>query len=273
MKRSRTSAKLYFNPAHRQRSQYKTMRKRRRLAAARQQAAFRRGYQANAGLAVETKYVDGYLDSTTIHEVSANDDTWADCELNPRQQTAVYGCLPVPKIGTGYSERIGKRIFVKNIKIRGTISWDGLNVITGALSQGYVRLLVIKDTKCRGVEISAEDVLSPGTGSDGNASLTADACINCFTNPNGWKRYQVVKDKYIRISPKMVFNDGTDGAANGYAIPFKMNVKCNCYMNFNASAGAVGSIEDTAFHLIGAASNDTLGDIKITYVARTAFVG
>ena len=37
----------------------------------------------------EIKYVDGYLDTTVVHALSNNDDTWADCELNPRQQTAV----------------------------------------------------------------------------------------------------------------------------------------------------------------------------------------
>ena len=42
----------------------------------------------------EVKYVDGYLDNTGVAEISTNDDDWAGCELNPRQQTAVYGCLP-----------------------------------------------------------------------------------------------------------------------------------------------------------------------------------
>lgn len=64
----------------------------------------------------EIKYVDGYLDNLTLQALSANDATWASCEANPRQQTAVYGCLPVPRQGTNYADRDGRKIFVKKLR-------------------------------------------------------------------------------------------------------------------------------------------------------------
>ena len=114
----------------------------------------------------ERKYVDGYLDLTNFHELGTNDDTWADCELNPRQQTSVYGCLPVPRQGTGYGDRSGRKIVIKKIVIRGIINWTGADTIT-ATSKRYpiVRLLVVKDTKTNGAEMAAEDCIGPGLGS------------------------------------------------------------------------------------------------------------
>ena len=50
----------------------------------------------------ENKYVDGYYDWTNLTELSSNDQTWAGAEANPRQQTAVYGCLPIPRQGDNH---------------------------------------------------------------------------------------------------------------------------------------------------------------------------
>lgn len=234
-----------------------------------------KGYQSRMAIKAklpETKYVDGYLDFTTVTKLVTNDVSWADTEMNPRQQTAAYGCLPVPAEGTSYSGRDGRKIFVKNIKIRGSITWSKEESLTTGPVQEYVRLIVVKDTRCNGVEISGEDVIGPGTGSDGNASLLGDASIMALTNPNGWGRYQVIKDKILRITPLSVFNDGTDGSQQGYYLPFKFNIKANCEVNFDSPVGAVGSIVDNAYHLLAASSNGT-GDVKISYVARTAFIG
>lgn len=220
----------------------------------------------------EIKYVDGYLDATALHSVVTNDDTWADCELNPRQVTAVYGCLPVPRQGTNYADRDGRKIFVKKIKIRGIVQFDGADALTGAVTRSFCRLVVVKDTNTNGVALSAENVLGAGLGSDGNSSLLADTSIMAMTNPDGWSRYQIMKDKIIRPPPTQAFNDGTDGALNFIEVPFKMNITCNCYMNFNASTGAIGSIIDNSFHLI-AASNEVTLNTNVSYIARTSFIG
>lgn len=229
-------------------------------------------YGARSG---ETKYVDGYLDYTTITELTANDQTWAGCELNPRQQTAVYGCLPMPKQGTGYSERDGRKIFIKKIIIRGNISYSAEDSTTAPQAIPYIRLIVVKDTRCPGAELNAEDVINPGTGSDGNASLTSDCQVMCGTNPNGWGRFKILKDKVFRAPILSAWGDNTNaGNINGMTIPFTLTVKPMCYVNFDASTGAVGSIVDNAFHLIGACSSTALTQSpRISYTARTVFTG
>ncbi len=219
----------------------------------------------------ETKYVDGYLDNTAVHELTGNDDTWADCELNARQVTAVYGSLPIPKARDDYSDRDGRKIFIKNIRIRGTLLQNAATAKTAASTQGYVRLLVVKDTRTCGTTINAEDVLGPGQGSDGAATVLADAAVNALTQPDGWGKFRILADKTFQISNQALFNDGTDGNLQGHRIPFDLTVSPNCWVNFSASTGAIASVIDNSFHLIGAMSEGD--DWTISYVARTSFLG
>lgn len=222
----------------------------------------------------KTNYVDGYYDDTLLHELSAaGDDTWADCETNPRQQTAIYGCLPVPRVGTGFADRDDRKIFIKNIKIRGQIRWRGVNGLTSSGGQGLVRLIIVKDLRTNGVTLNAEDVIGAGQGSDGQAVLSGDGgAINFFTKPEGWSRYKIMKDVTFRPPPQPVFFDGTDGAQQLLATPFKFMIKANCYVNFSGNTGAIASIIDNSFHMLAAKADDTAGDASLSYTARTTFI-
>lgn len=222
-------------------------------------------------LATESKYVDGYLDDTALTSLNANDATWAGCEVNPRQSTAVYGCLPVPKQGDSYSSRDGRKIFIKNIRIKGILTWGLSDTVTAATYQSAARVVVVKDTRTNGVTLNAEDVLGPGEGSDGNASLNADAALMAFSKPNGWGRYKILKDQIFRLPPLTAFNDGTDGAINGYEMPFKFSIPVNDYVNFDDAAGAIASIVDNSYHVLAATNG--AANVTISYVCRTAFLG
>lgn len=150
----------------------------------------------------ETNYVDGYLDNTALKSVSANDATWADADnLSARQVTASYGCLPVPAQGDDYSDRKGRKIHVKMIRIKGVITFNGQSTLTDATGQSMVRLVVVKDKQTGGNTLSAENVIGPGKGSDQQATLLADSALVAFSNPAGWGRYQILKDKMYRIPP------------------------------------------------------------------------
>jgi len=218
----------------------------------------------------ETKYVDGYLDYTALHELG-HDEGWADTELDPRQQTAVYGCLPMPRQGTNFADRDGRKIYVKHIFIKGVINVQQANTVTAATNNPIFRIVVVKDTRTNNNQLSAENVIGPGLGSDGQDVLTSDSGVQAFSNPDGWGRYEIVKDRTFKPPLNQAFNDGTDGAVNGYAIPFRMKIKCNCYVNFSDTAGAVGSVIDNSWHVLGAVGNGL--NPAISYQARTCFVG
>lgn len=224
----------------------------------------------------EIKYVDGYRDDGAIHELSSTlDDTWADTEINPRQQTGTYGCLPVPRQGTNYADRDGRRIIMKNIKIRGTLSWGAEDSAAGPSTRSAVRLVVVKDTRTNGASLSAENVIGPGLGSDGQATISGNgAALMLLTNPDGWGRYQIVHDEVIEAPPQSAYGDATVDAGNtlGVIKDFKINVKCNQEVNFSDTTGAVGSIIDNSYHMLAAAVDTDVGP-RIAYYARTAFVG
>jgi hypothetical protein len=220
------------------------------------------------------KYVDGYLDVAAIHELSDTaDDTWADCEKNPRQQTAVYGCLPIPAQGDGYNNRDDRKIKIMKIKIRGYIEFAEESGLTQANINKFVRIVVCKDTRTGGTSAQAENVIGAGKGSDDQATFSGDGgAINFFTNPDGWGRYEVIKDFIVQRPTSTTFNDGTDGNQTGVQVPFKITIKPECVVNFSGTTGAIGSVIDNSFHLFVAASSDRQAAPNISYYARTSFV-
>lgn len=224
---------------------------------------------------VKVKYVDGYYDSTDIHEFDADaNDSWTDTEANPRQQTAVYGCLPVPAVGDGYSNRDDRRIKILKIKIKGYINFPGELGLTQDTEGGkFVRIVIVKDSRTGGQTLQGEDVIGPGKGSDNQATVSGTGgAINFFTNPNGWGRYQVMKDFLIKKPYESSFYDGTDGNSNGVQVPFKITIKPNCIVNFSGTTGAIGSVVDNSFHLLCGCDIDNQVAPKLSYYARTTFI-
>lgn len=232
--------------------------------------------QMSYGSDKETSYVDGYLDGTNIHALSITaDDTWADCELNPRQATAVYGCLPIPRQGTNYADRKGRRIFIKNIRIAGRIDWSAVTDAPNTTQLSMVRILVVKDTRTNGVPLSAENVLGPGLGSDGLATTSGDGvALQFLTNPDGWGRYKIMSDRTYRAPPQPVAGTGANSVADSsrMSTSFKLNIKANCQVDFSATTGAIGSVVDNSFHVI-AACLDSNTEPVLSYYARTSFTG
>jgi len=221
----------------------------------------------------ETKYVDGYLDTVAVHELSNSaDDNWADTELNPRQVTAVYGCLPVPRQGTNYADRDGRKIFVKTIRIKGQIRWTSVADAAAPVTVTPVRIVIVKDTRTNGTELSGENVIGAGLGSDGQATLSGDGgALGLPTNPDGWGRYRIMFDQ--TFDPPSISAAGTTNIdQQGVYTTFDIVIRPKCYINFDDSTGAIGSIIDNSFHFLAAATAGGT-DQQITYYARTSFVG
>lgn len=224
----------------------------------------------------ENKYVDGYYDKTAIHALSSTaDDDWSDTEANPRQATAVYGCMPVPRQGTNYADRDGRKIIAKALRIKGVINWQTVPNSAGSITHGPVRLILVKDTRTNGATLSGENVIGPGLGSDGLATLSGDSgAIGLPTDPDGWGRYEILFDKMFRPPPiSMGYDSGNSGMdAAGVTVPFKISIKKPCEINFSSSTGAVGSIVDNSYHLL-AATTGNITNVNLSYYARLTFVG
>lgn len=247
--------------------------RRRRAAARRRQLGNLRPGPATRIVAVKTKYVDGYLDIVAIHELSGSaDDTWADCELNPSDNSGVYGCMPMPSVGDGDGYRDDRRIYVKKIKIRGYIRWEGEDAVTSQSGNQHVRLVFCCDEQSGGTQIQAETVLSGARGQDGNVCVSGTGgAINFMTTPGSWGKARILKDITFKCPPQPAFQDGTDGTINQMTTPFKLTIPINKYVNFSGNTGQIASIIDNSYHLFGAKAGST-GTASLSYYVRTVYI-
>lgn len=228
-----------------------------------------RGVMAAANkLASETKYVDGKKVLTTLKNVEATDSDWTSTEINPTTQAGTnYLCLPIPTPGDGYYSRDGRKIYVRNIRIRGIIEFPAMS--TTGDTQEFARIIAVRNNRTNGLEIVGEEIINEGTDAAGTHVASADAGIMSATNPNGWGHYQVLQEKIIRRGPQTLY--GTTAIASvKKRVPFKMNIKCGFYINFSSDTASVAAVIDNSVGLLGAASD---ANVKISYLARTAFVG
>lgn len=219
----------------------------------------------------EIKYVDGVLASTALTSLAATDATWAGCELNPSQSTTTYGCLPVPRQGSNYADRDGKKIRIQKIRISGTLEMS-TQAITGGIKIPYARIVIAQDMRTNGTQLQAETVMGPGLGSDGNAVTTKSAAINALSNPNEWGRYKILFSKYYRFQNNTTYYTGAANVRHGGNIPFKITIKPDIEVNFSSSTGAVGSVLDNSFHVFAAVS-EAAPVVYCSYTARTSFTG
>lgn len=208
----------------------------------------------------ESKYFDSFLAATNIQEST----DWTGCELNP----ATLNTLVVPQEGSDINNRIGRKIAIYRLSIRGVIRCAPSPDQADVLSPPAIRLILFIDEQTNGTQVQAETLMAaPG-------SATVPLCFNTFQNLANLGRFRVLKDKTYRSG---VIGVGTDGAStmsqNLPDIPFKWNIRFRkpVVINFNSTnGGTVGDIVDNSFHLIGTKSGTDFTH-SIAYECRTAY--
>lgn len=170
--------------------------------------------------------------------------------------------LFAPMKGTSLNQRIGNRVLVKKIRIRGRIFWDGKAGISDILSNDYVRCILVLDTQTNGTQLTAGNLMA-GPGLD----------INDFQNTAGFGRYIVLKDKIIRRPAVNAVGTADDWRTDNTIVPFKMSKTIMRYFKFNdGNAGTVGDILDNSLHMV--VVKDETGSTQsanIRFTARTVF--
>ncbi len=232
----------------------------------------RNTYRA-VNLTKEIKYVDGARDFGTIAHLGVDGSIWTGTTRDPADATGNYSCMPVPAQGVGFNDRIGRKIFMRDLKIRGKLVLNQRDTDPNEFNIPYVRIIIARDTQTNGQQAVGNNILGPGTGQDNSTVPTFEAAIECLTIPTGWGRYEVVADKKFYFRNYAVFFDGLQGVNTAIEIPFKFNVKCNCEVNFSGTDGRVGAIIDNSYHLYAASSSQIDDEVNITYMCRTSFEG
>jgi len=206
-----------------------------------------------------------YFTSTVSARAFPESQTWVDTEIDPTTFNTL--CLPVE--GADISQRIGRKISVYKIAIRGTIQQTNASDQPDVLANPAFRLILYIDQQTNGVQSQGEEVMAAPGG-----AATVLTAFNSFQNLANLGRFRILRDKIYRGT---VQTAGTDGAStvsiNSNHIPFKMTVRFRnpVIIRFNATnGGTIGDIVDNSFHLIGNKSG-TSYDHTINYQCRAYY--
>jgi len=208
----------------------------------------------------ESKYFDSFKSAQTIAETTS----WAATEADPTTLDTLF----VPQEGSDIDNRIGRKVSVYKIALRGVISASLASDQTDTLQNPAVRLILFQDQQSNGVQAQGEELMaSPG-------AATSALTFSTFQNLANLGRFRVLRDKTIRGTITVT---GTDGASTtsqrANDIPFKITVKFTkpVVVKFNATnGGTIGDIVDNSFHLLAVKSNADYTTV-ISYQCRTYY--
>jgi len=239
--------------------------------------AQRKGYTSVArsrGAAVtgEMKYFDCELGASGI---SATTTTWvAGTRLDPSTTidlgsaavaTPLNLCSPI--VGAALNQRVGRRISVMKVKVRGQVAIAQQAAQAAADSACQVRIILVQDMQTNAAQLTAAGLF--------NDAGTAATTLNSFQNPNNFGRFRVLKDKIFTLSNLNLAGSPTAAdvvqASARRNFKFNVNFKKPVEVHFNATnGGTVADIVDNSFHIL-AAVDSTAYAPTLAYYSRVCY--
>jgi len=220
----------------------------------------------------EMKYFDCELDETAIAVCTT---TWvAGTSLDPTRTINLGSasvntplCLMAPTVGAALNQRIGRKVKMFKVKIRGILRTTRLNTLTQALDGQVLRYMLVMDKQTNAGQMTGAQLM--------NAATNALETISTFQNPNNFGRFRVLKDKYARQSQGQTTGSPTTGDViiGGYAMPFKCSYRFKkpVEVHFNATnGGTVADIIDNSLHFLIACDDATLNS-SVSYYSRVSY--
>jgi len=202
-------------------------------------------------ITADNHYFDSELALTAIASQTSN---WQGTEYDP----ATANCLFFPSQGDDISNRQGRKVFVKKMRIRAAISCAAQSAIAAADQEAVIRIIVYKDMQTNASQSQGENVISSGTSGE---------ALQMFSNVGNLGRFQILYDKVHKISNRTM----TDALQSGAYINFKINLKPNCWVNYNSTnGGTVADVVDNSFHIIANTSSASMVP-QLQYKCRTVF--
>lgn len=192
----------------------------------------------------ERKYFDTFLSAKAV--VAATD--WTATEVDP----ATLNTLFAPVQGDDINQRVGRKVHVLKITIRGVIRVPAQANQTASDAASCVRLILYLDKQTNGAQAQGENLMS------GPGAANALLCPNTFQSTANFGRFRVLKDLYLTMQNPALGYDGTNMEVNGLIKPFKIsiNFRLPVIIRFNdTNGGTVADIIDNSFHMVATATN------------------
>lgn len=203
-----------------------------------------------------------YFTSLVSADGITTSTNWASTELDPAANS-----MFTPQEGSDIDNRVGRRVEVVKIQVRGNITCAAQPNQTAAQEPTLVRLILCQDMQTNGTQMSGEELMQPP------ATATAPLAVCSFQNPANFGRFRVLKDKLFTLTNPALTYDGTNIEQNGLVKAFKWTIKFQkpIEVRFNSTnGGTIGDIVNNSFHMIGSASNADLTP-TISYQARFVY--
>lgn len=210
-----------------------------------------------------------FWDLSTSNAAPSNAGNMSGGTIDP----AVQDCLNSPTVGNNQNQRIGRKITMKNLTVKGVIQWNW-NKASGdptTLPPVMIAIILDKQNNSAAALTSQEVFTNPGT-------LAALVC-NPLRNLEYTSRYQVLWKKVYagQVTSTEVVNVPGTYASAGVITPFSayINLK-NLQVLFNAENGNSTDITDNAIHIVAFSDHGTNSgeiDVDISYHSRLRFVG
>jgi len=237
----------------------------------------RQGYSSvartrGAPVTGEMKYFDCDLNLNAIPAVTT---TWVAGTLQNPATTINLGdaavatpnCLFAPKVSAALNGRIGRKVTVYKIKIRGTITCAAQAAQTTADPGCLVRWMLVQDMQSNAAAMTSAQLM--------NDASAASSTIVSMQNPNNFGRFRVLKDRMINIAD---LNLTGDPAANQVLqASFMRNFKCTykwrggMVVHFNATnGGTIADLVDNGLHFIAGCSNVSFTP-TLSYYSRVSY--
>lgn len=217
---------------------------------------YRQLNQRTAGYeGIELKFLDTELTAANVNV------TWQT--FNPTG-TGCTDSLSVPAVGTGESERLGRRYCIKSILVRGYFSMPVAENTAAPFQDQFVRVIVYWDTQTNSAEATATDIMDGGLSNDWLA----------WRNLQNSRRFIVLYDKFMRIPSDNQMNEGAQNifAIGGRLKSFKFykNFKDGIEVTCDATTANVTSVSDNNIGVAAVASSTS---VSLVYQSRIRFVG
>lgn len=222
----------------------------------------RLNYRTGGFLGLDVKYSDSESDAL-VYDTLANGNHDPPVMLNMFQITQ----------GTGPTERIGSKVVIKSLSVKGKLTFAPTTDETKV--QTYVRILIIQDKQTNGAQMALTDALALPT----NAELVTEA----FHKLENQDRFKILKDFKVRRPPSTSqWVNGTTGATSaGERVSMEMPFYAHCKMNLNvrykdsATTGNIGDLMDNSVHMFIIKGKTLLTSETVTakYNCRVRFIG
>jgi len=152
------------------------------------------------------------------------------------------GSLNVIAQGTGESQRVGRKVNIKNLYLHGTLLLPSSNLITSSCDT--FRLIVFIDKQCNGLIAQVTDILT-----------TAE--VNSFRNLANQERFIILKDKMYDINATTVVNATTTTGDQQYHI--KMYKKLDLPIEYSGVNGTIGETKSNCLVMLCISEGGVVG--------------